>query len=112
MTLSRVAAGRRSRRRATARTPLLLSGLGAALVLAACEQPVRPAPGPTPLEVAAAHLNMPAATVQELEATAARLAAPPTTGAAPDPSSEEAERLRQIMRRLEEEQRDADAPVP
>src|SRR5215203_3912335 len=112
MTLSRVAAGRRSRRRPTMRTPLLLNGLGIALVLGACEQPVRPAPGPAPLEAAAAHLNVPVATVHELEATAARLAAPPATGAAPDPSSKEAARLRQIMQRLENNQQAAGEPVP
>jgi hypothetical protein len=111
MTRSRVAAGRRSRRCQTTRTPLLLNGLGIALLLGACEQPVRPAPGPTPLDVAAAQLNVPAATIHELAATAARVVVPSATVAAPDPSSPEAERLRQIMHRLEENQPGTGAPV-
>jgi hypothetical protein len=112
MTLWRVAAHTRSRRRRSARATLLLTGLGIALVLGACEQPLRPAPGPAPLEAAAARLNVPAATVSELQATAALLASPPTTGAAPDPSSKEAKRLRQIMQRLEENQQGTSVRVP
>lgn len=112
MTHSRVAAVLGSRRRQSARGPRVLTGLSVALVLGACEQPVRPAPGPAPLEAAAAQLNVPAATVHELASTAARLAVPPTSGATTDPSSEEAQRLRQIMQRLEQDHQSAAQRIP
>lgn len=62
-------------------------------LLAGCEQPVRPANGPTPHQVAVSEaLNVPVATIQAFD----RDGLPAARGAdpRPDPSSVQAQRLR------------------
>lgn len=79
-------------------------------VLAGCEQPLPPA-NPAPLELAAEQLNVPAATLRELEFTASRLQAPRVTGAPVDPASPGVQRLRRAMAALERSyQREASTP--
>lgn len=79
----------------------VLSALAAAGLIAGCEQPLPPA-NPTPLELAAEQLNVPASTLRQLQDAASRLQAPGGSGAPVDPSGPEAERLRRAMVSLQE----------
>jgi hypothetical protein len=79
----------------------ILSAATAALLLAGCDgQPLRPAQGPTPMEVAAAHFDVPLSTLLELQRIADGIQ-PPTGMPRPDPTSLEAQRLRHTMSLLE-----------
>lgn len=79
----------------------VLSAVLAALILPGCDhQPLRPAPGPTPMEVAAQHFDVPLSTLLELQRIADGIQ-PPAGLPRPDPTSAEAQRLRQIMSSLE-----------
>lgn len=78
-----------------------LSVLAGAGLIAGCEQPLPPA-NPTPLELAAEQLNVPASTLRQLQDAASRLQAPGGSGAPVDPFSPEAERLRRTMATLQE----------
>jgi hypothetical protein len=80
---------------------VLLSALAASGLIAGCEQPLPPA-NPTPIEIAAEQLNVPASTLHQLQTTASQLQAPGGSGAPVGPSSPEAERLRRAMASLQE----------
>lgn len=68
----------------------------------ACEQPVRPA-GPTPLELASDHFDVPVSVLVELQATAARVQPPAQpAGAGPTVSGSALEDLRRTLARLGE----------
>jgi hypothetical protein len=93
----------------TRRTIPLALVLGAAL--GACEHPLPPR-NPSPLEIAAEHLDVPVAVLRDLQQTADRLerSGPPGTSA-PDPSTAEVQRLREALLGLEEKHR-AQASTP
>jgi hypothetical protein len=78
----------------------ILSAAAAALLLAGCDgQPLRPAPGPTPMEVAAEHFDVPLSTLLELQRIADRIQ-PPAGVPRPDPAGAEAQRLRSALEKL------------
>jgi hypothetical protein len=79
----------------------ILSAALAALLLAGCDrQPLQPARGPTPMEVAAEHFDVPLATLLELQRIAHGIK-PPAGMPRPDPAGIEAQRLRQTIPSLE-----------
>ena len=83
------------------RRAAIVSAAAAAVLLAGCDgQPLRPAQGPTPMEVAAAHFDVPLSTLLELQRVADRVQ-PPAGMPRPDPASLEAQRLRHTMSLLE-----------
>jgi hypothetical protein len=92
-------AGRAPTRHAIPLALVLASGLGA------CEHPLPPA-NPSPLEIAAERLDVPVAVLRDLQQTADRLERSlPTGTSAPNASTAEVERLREVLRRLEQEHR-------
>ena len=79
----------------------ILSAASAALLLAGCDrQPLRPAPGPTPMEIAAAHFDLPLSTLLELQRIADGIQ-PPAGMPRPDPASAEAQRLMSSLRKAQ-----------
>lgn len=92
-----------ARRVHTRRTVPLALVVGAGL--GACEHPLPP-PNPSPLEIAAEHFDVPLPVLRDLQQTADRLEhAVPTGTSAPDASTAGVQRLREALRRLEEERR-------
>lgn len=78
-----------------------LSAATAVLLLAGCDrQPLRPAQGPTPMEMVAAHFDVPLSRLLELQRIADGIQ-PPAGMPRPDPASLEAQRLRHTMPLLE-----------
>lgn len=73
-----------------------------ALMLAACEQPLRPA-NPAPLQAVADHFGVPVAVLYDLQRTTDQLArtAPPEMSG-PPVSGPEVERLQRTLRLLEQ----------
>jgi hypothetical protein len=77
----------------------IISAALAALLLAGCDrQPLRPAAGPTPMEVAAAHFDVPLSTLLELQRIADGIQ-PPAGMPRPDPASPEAQRLMSSLKK-------------
>ena len=72
----------------------------AGLILAACEQPLRPA-NPTPMEVAAEHFGVPVSTLLELERITNQVRPPADGLSRPDPLSPQALRLMEIAAKRE-----------
>lgn len=90
----------------------ILSAASAAVLLTGCDrQPLRPAPGPTPMEVAAEHFDVPLSTLLELQRIADGIQ-PPAGMPRPDPTSAEAQRLRQTTSSLEKARDAGDGTDP
>lgn len=76
--------------------------LALGVLLAGCEQPVRPG-NPSPLQAAADHLNVPVAVLSELQRTSAHIQPPQGTGGPRTATTgAQAEQLRRTMQSLEQ----------
>ncbi len=76
-----------------------VSALAFTALLAACEQPVRPANGPTPRQVMVSEvLNVPVSTIQAVDRGRVRI--PAAADSRADPSSTQAQRLREELELL------------
>jgi hypothetical protein len=101
--MSRNVSRQNAGRARTRRTIPLALVVGA--VLGACEHPLPPR-NPSPLEIAAEHFDVPVAVLRDLQQTADRLERSlPAGTSVPDASATEVQRLREALRRLEEEHR-------
>lgn len=85
--------------------------LASVALFAGCEQPVRPANGPTPRQLMVSQaLNVPVATVQAFDDGAVGTAG--ASASRPDPSSAQAQRLRRALELLAQARSAGEAAKP